>query len=92
LELLGVSLRVEITGPERWLAVKTLLQGRSKRELDVLEVPSSISSNHMAAHNHPVMGSDALFWCVCRDGHILIDINLLRKHKLGCSKTFYMFD
>ena len=28
------------------------------------EVPSSIPSNHMVAHNGLIMGSDALFWCV----------------------------
>jgi hypothetical protein len=28
------------------------------------EVPSSIPSNPMVAHNHVLMGSNALFWCV----------------------------
>jgi hypothetical protein len=28
------------------------------------EVLSSVPSNHMVAHNHPLMRSDALFWCV----------------------------
>jgi hypothetical protein len=28
------------------------------------EVLSSNPSNHMMAHNHNVMESDALFWCI----------------------------
>jgi hypothetical protein len=31
------------------------------------EVPSSIPSTHRVAHKPSVMGSDALFWCVCED-------------------------
>ena len=30
----------------------------------LLKVLSSNPSNHIVAHNHPVMRSDALFWCV----------------------------
>ena len=28
------------------------------------KVLSSNPSNHMVAHNHPIMRSDTLFWCV----------------------------
>jgi hypothetical protein len=37
------------------------------------EVPSSIPSNHVVAHNHLTMGSDAVFW---HADTVLIDIKI----------------
>ena len=50
----------------------------------LLKVLSSNPSNHMVAHNHPVMRSDALFWCCLKTATVYLD--LIMNKSLGQSK------